>query len=270
MIAVFLIGLAAGTIGSIVGLGGGFLIVPMLLILGAADVLTGITPQVAAGTSSFAMIFTALASTLTYLKNKTVDISSAWIFLIGTVPGSILGVMANSRVNSDDFYLYLGIWMFFVSGILFLRGRMKPLQPKNNRFSRHRSFTDFEGNQFNYSYDIITVLLISVVIGFSAGFFGIGGGSLMVPAMLILFNFPPHIAVGTSMFVICLSSIASATGHIMLGNVNWVYAAMLIPGGFIGGKIGSHINTKIKGNTVVVILRFVLIFIGIKMLIMSL
>lgn len=266
---VFFIGLLAGTIGSIVGLGGGFLIVPMLLILGAADVLSGITPQVAAGTSSFAMIFTALASTLTYLKRKTVDISSAWYFLIGTIPGSVVGVWANSKVNSDDFYLYLGIWMFFVSGILFLRNKLKPLKPSNGSFRRTRSFTDFDGVENTYSYSIVTVLLISVVIGFSSGFFGIGGGSLMVPAMLILFNFPPHIAVGTSMFVICLSSLASSVGHIALGNVNWVYAAMLIPGGFIGGKIGSYINTKIKGNTVIVILRFVLIFIGLKMLIMS-
>lgn len=266
---VFFIGLLAGTIGSIVGLGGGFLIVPMLLILGASGVLTGITPQVAAGTAAFVMIFTALASTLTYLKRKTVDISSAWFFLIGTIPGSIVGVWANSKINSEDFYLYLGIWMFFISGILFLRNRLKPLKPSTGRFSRTRDFVDFDGVENTYSYSIVTVLVISIFIGFSSGFFGIGGGSLMVPAMLILFNFPPHIAVGTSMFVIFFSSIASSAGHIMLGNVNWVYAAMLIPGGFIGGKIGSYINTRIKGDKVIVILRFVLIFIGIKMLIMS-
>ncbi|MED3120922.1 sulfite exporter TauE/SafE family protein, partial [Bacillus thuringiensis] len=100
--------------------------------------------------------------------------------------------------------------------------------------------------------------------------FGIGGGALLVPAMMLLFAFPAHIAVATSMFIVFLSAIVSSATHISLGNVSWIYALILIPGAWIGGKIGAYINTKLSGNAVINLLRITLIILGTRLIIISL
>jgi uncharacterized protein len=86
-----IVGLAASSLGSLIGLGGGIIVVPALLYFGSLSWFGHISPQVAVGTSLFTMIFTGLSSTLAYMKRKTVDYKSGLIFLIGSGPGSILG-----------------------------------------------------------------------------------------------------------------------------------------------------------------------------------
>ena len=83
------------------------------------------------------------------------------------------------------------------------------------------------------------------------------------------FAFPAHIAVATSMFIVFLSAIVSSATHISLGNVSWIYALILIPGAWIGGKIGAYINTKLSGNAVINLLRITLIILGTRLIIIS-
>jgi len=99
-----------------------------------------------------------------------------------------------------------------------------------------------------------------------SGLFGIGGGSLMVPVMILLFAFPPHLAVATSMFLVFLSATVSSVSHISLGNVDWYYAMALIPGAWIGGQLGAAINRRLKSETVVMMLRVFLVIIGIRLI----
>ncbi len=268
-ILIFFIGVIASTLGSLVGLGGAFIIVPALLFLGQ-DVhwISNITPQTAAGTSLIALIFTGLSSSIAYWKKKTIDVKSALIFFIGIAPGSVLGSLTNEGVTAKSFNLYLGIWMILMSILLVLRNYLKPAQFTGTN-KMIRTWEDSKGEVHTYGYTVWVAIAISVVVGFFSGFFGIGGGALMVPAMLLVFRFPTHVAVGTSMLVILLSTLAGSVSHISLGNVIWVYAFALIPGSFIGGKIGSYISLRLKGNTVVVILRVLLILIGLKMIIES-
>jgi len=84
--------------------------------------------------------------------------------------------------------------------------------------------------------------------------------------MILLFLFPPHVAVATSMFIVFLSSITNSITHISLGNVVWIYAFVLIPGAWIGAKLGAYINTRIKSKTVIAILRMMLLVIGLKLI----
>ena len=108
-----------------------------------------------------------------------------------------------------------------------------------------RTYNDSFGNEQTYGFNPITGFLISVIVGFLGGLLGIGGGSLMVPSLILLFHFPPHIAVATSMLLLFLTSSTSSVAHIMMGNVNWLYALALIPGAWFGGKLGALINQKI-------------------------
>lgn len=107
-----IVGFVTGTIGALVGLGGGIIIVPALLFLGNSTAwLDSITPQVAVGVSTVIMVFTGLASTLAYMKYKTVDYKAGFIFFIGSAPGGIIGAYINKFLNIDSFSLYFGLFI---------------------------------------------------------------------------------------------------------------------------------------------------------------
>ena len=104
-----IVGLIAGTLGSLVGLGGGIVIVPTLLFLGSGtSLLSEISPQVATGTSLLVIIFTGLSSTIAYYKQKKVDYKSGLFFFIGSGPGGILGAWVNKHLDVNSFSIWFG------------------------------------------------------------------------------------------------------------------------------------------------------------------
>ncbi|WP_316571539.1 sulfite exporter TauE/SafE family protein [Neobacillus sp. YIM B06451] len=263
-IFIILLGVAASALGSLIGLGGGIIIVPALLYLGTLGIFPDITPQQIVGTSLFTMIFTGASSTVGYIKHKTVDYKSALIFLIGSAPGGIFGAWMVKNLDVHTFNLYFGMFILFVSAVMALRNRIKPLPYKKDS-GYAMAYTDNSGKIHEYGFNPLLGIVISLGIGFISGIFGVGGGSLMVPAMILLFFFPPHVAVATSMFMIFLSSIISSTAHIALGNINWLYAAALVPGAWIGAQIGVFLNRKLQSKTIVLILRLILVIIGLRL-----
>jgi uncharacterized protein len=264
-IILVVIGLIASSLGSLIGLGGGIIIVPSLLYLSTLSAFGHITPQVAVGTSLFTMIFTGLSSTLAYMKHKTVDYKSGLIFLIGSGPGSILGAWVTEGLHMKTFNIFFGLFIIFISIILLLKDKLKPIPYRKDR-GILRTFTDNAGKTFEYGYNPIVGVLIAFIVGFLSGVFGVGGGSLMVPTMILVFFFPPHVATATSMFMILPTSLLSSITHITLGNVDWLYALALIPGAWIGAKVGVFLNTKLKSKTIVLILRTILVIVGIRLI----
>ncbi|MED4533874.1 sulfite exporter TauE/SafE family protein [Metabacillus fastidiosus] len=265
-ILLIIIGLIAGTIGSLVGLGGGIIVVPLLLVIGNYFAhFENVTPQVAVGTSLLVVIFTGLSSTLSYIKYKKVDYKSGLIFFIGSGPGGIVGAYVNKLFNASSFSIWFGLFMIFISIILMLKDKLKPKKNAEPKGIIHK-YIDDDGNEKIYSYRPSVGIIISFIVGFISGLFGIGGGALMVPVMILLFFFPAHIAVATSMFIIFLSATTSSVAHIALGNINWLYASALIPGAWFGGKLGAYINTRLNSKAVINLLRIVLIVAGVRLI----
>jgi uncharacterized protein len=264
-ILLVVIGLAAGTTGALAGLGGGIIIVPALLFFSAVGgVLDALSPQQAVGISTVIMIFTGLSSTLSYIKHKTVDYKTGLIFFFGSGPGGIIGSYVNKILDIKSFNIFFGIFMILMAMLLMIKHRLRPAVQKE--FSVSQTFTDRYGKEYTYGYNPPVAILISFIVGFCSGLFGIGGGSLMVPAMILLFMFPPHVAVATSMFMIFLSSITNSITHISLGNVVWGYTAAIIPGAWFGAKFGAYVNTKLKSDYLVIILRLMLLIIGLRLI----
>ncbi|MGM9925065.1 MAG: sulfite exporter TauE/SafE family protein [Bacillus sp. (in: firmicutes)] len=260
-------GLCAGIVGSVIGLGGGIIIVPAVLYFhNSLGLLEGLTPQKAVGISTVMMIFTGLSSTLAYIKYKTVDYRTGLIFFIGSGPGGILGSYVNKLLDLNSFNLYFGTFVIIISIILLIKDKLKPSK-LIERATIKKTFQDPSGKEYIYGYHPLIAIAICFAVGFCSGLFGIGGGSLIVPAMILLFLFPPHVAVATSMFLVFLSSITNSITHIALGNVIWAYAFALIPGAWIGAKIGAAINTKLRSTTLVNILRIMLLVVGLKLII---
>lgn len=263
-ILLFFIGIFSGIVGALVGLGGGVILIPSTLFIGLKlDMIPALTPQSVVGLSVIMMIFVGLSSTISYLKSKTVDYRSGFIFFIGSIPGTMVGAWINKGVNLPSFNLYFGILLIVLSIILLVRDKLKPVQWFVNRGTKFK-FTDSQGKQYVYGYPIWFALLLTFIVGIISGLFGIGGGALLVPAMLLLFQFPPHVAVGTSMFLVFLSSLVNSASHIYLGNVPWIYTIPVVPGAYIGAKIGAAINKRMKSETVVLALRILLLLLGIR------
>ena len=265
-----LVGLFSGIVGALVGLGGGIILVPATLFLGGSlDLIPGITPQNVVGLSVIMMIFTGLASTLSYMKAKTIDYRSGLIFFVGSIPGTILGAWVNKGLDLPSFNLFFGILLIIISTLLLVRNYLKPVEwfVKNGK---KKTFTDAQGEYYVYGYPIWFALFLTFGVGFSSGLFGIGGGSIIVPAMILLFLFPPHVAVGTSMFMVFLSALVNSASHISLGNVPWMYTIPVIPAAFIGAKIGATLNQRIKSETLVFALRIILLLLGVRSIVAGL
>ena len=262
-----IIGLASGVVGALVGLGGGVILVPATLFIGISlGMIDGITPQTVVGLSVVMMIFIGLASTLTYMKAKTIDYRSGFVFFVGSVPGTLLGAFVNRGLDLPSFNLYFGILLIILSTLLLVRKYLKPVKWFVDH-GKKRSFTDATGETFVFGYPLWFALVLTFGVGFASGLFGIGGGSIIVPAMILLFLFPPHVAVGTSMFMVMLSAIVNSITHISLGNVPWLYTIPVIPAAYIGAKIGAMLNQKMKSETLVFALRIILLLLGVRSII---
>ncbi|TRY43283.1 sulfite exporter TauE/SafE family protein [Geobacillus sp. LEMMJ02] len=291
-----LIGFIAGTVGSLAGLGGGVIIVPSLLFFGALGWLSAVTPQTAVGTSLVVIIFNGLSSTLSYMKDKMVDYQSGLLFCLGSVPGAVIGAWMNNTLSAAHFSLYFGLFLIAMSLFLSLsqkktkrsadetaatteneREQAIPETEAEETLKKQwwaqrvtRTYMDRNGETAVYGYHPATAIAIAFVVGFFGGLFGIGGGSLMVPAMIVLFRFPPHVAVATSMLMIFLSSLVGSLTHVAMGNVQWWFALALIPGVWIGAKTGAWINKRMPSRMLVVVLRMVLVLLGLRLVIESL
>lgn len=261
-----IIALLAGIVGSLVGLGGGVIIVPATLFVGGMGWVAGITPQSVVGLSVVMMIFTGLGSTLTYMKTRTVDFRSGIIFFIGSIPGTLVGAFVNKGLDLPSFNLYFGILLIILASLLLVRDYLKPVKwfVENGK---PIEFTDSQGKTYVYGYPIWFALILTFGVGFASGLFGIGGGSIIVPAMILLFLFPPHIAVGTSMLMVFLSAMVNSVTHISLGNVPWIYTIPVVPAAYIGAKIGAALNQKMKSETLVFALRIILLLLGLRSII---
>lgn len=269
MLILLMIAICSGIVGALVGLGGGIIFVPATLFLSSTlHLLPDFSPQKVVGLSVVMMVFTGLSSTMSYMKSKLIDFKSGFIFFIGSIPGTILGAWLNKGLDLPSFNLYFGILMIFLSLLLLIRDKLKPIKWFLN-YGTKRTFIDQEGKEHVYGYPIWFALMLTFCIGLMSGLFGIGGGSMLVPAMVLLFLFPPHVAVATSMFMVFLSSIVNTGSHISLGHVPWLYALPVIIGGYIGAKGGAALNKKLKSKTVVLVLQIVLILTGLRLVLSS-
>ncbi|MBL7118710.1 sulfite exporter TauE/SafE family protein, partial [Candidatus Bathyarchaeota archaeon] len=197
---------AIGIIASLLGVGGGFLIVPILIFL------SGLTSHLAIGNSLMTLVFTALSSTYAYSIQKRIDYKVGLILAIGTIPGAVLGAYATRYISATLLTLLLGLLLIYISIRMFMRSREKTEKhaPSQVSSSWRRRIVDSSGVVFDYSVDLGRGIPLSFLVGFSSGLLGIGGGIVLMPVLVLGVGFPIHIAVATSMFVEIFTSLSGA------------------------------------------------------------
>jgi uncharacterized membrane protein YfcA len=193
-----------------------------------------------------------------------IDYRSALLLFITSGPAAMIGSLLTGYMPKATFQLVFGFFALAMVGLLIARDYMRPLRI-NWRYQR--TFTDARGELHEYGYSVLPMLGFGLLVGFASGLFGIGGGSLFVPIMVLLFGFPPHLAAATSMFVILLSSILGSGVHAFVGDVNLWLVLALVPGAWFGGKLGANIASRMTGKALLWVLRVTLMLLGADLII---
>jgi uncharacterized protein len=248
----FFIGTAAATIGSVVGLGGGFLVVPVLRIA------FGIAPAQTAGAALVMVMANSLSGTVAYLRQGRVDVRAGLLMAATGIPGSVAGAILVHFVSFVDFDLLYSALLIYVATDAIRRRRALQRGGAQRKKRGQRVLVDANGTEYRYRENVVALLVIGGVTGFASSFFGIGGGTIVVPALLF-FDVPAHIVSATSQFVIALSSPIGVIAHQLSADINWGMALPLAAGGLVGGQIGPRIAKQLTPGQLLVTLAVTLV-----------
>lgn len=267
-----LTGFTAGVIGTIIGAGGGFLVVPYLLLA------RHFSPQLAVGTSLTMVFFNALSGTYAYAKQKRIDYNTAWKFALATIPGSIAGAYAAQFMVGRTFRVTFALFITAVAvNILYRSFNNKAAAASNNESLNQgsgastksrvtRILTDAYGKTYHISYDVRIGIITSFGVGFISSILGIGGGLIHVPLMIYVLGFPAHMATATSHLVLTISSLVGASSHLYFGDVQIKAAVLLAIGAILGAQIGARLARKVKEKFIIRLLAVALFFLAFRLL----
>lgn len=238
------IGLLAGCFGGLVGLGGGVVMIPLMVAV------LKLNQHKAHGTSLFALVFTGLTGAITYGIKGSLDIFAALILAITAIFTARQGAKFAHSLPEWKLKRAFGAFLIFAALILLLKPYFSNLY--------HFEIIGFS--------KVVSLLLIGVFAGFLAGMMGIGGGTVMVPALVLLLNYGQHMAQGTSLLCMVPAGAVGAYTHFKLGNVIKNLIPGLVTGIIFGTYIGSNIAHVLSEANLRVIFALIIIWTGIRFL----
>lgn len=243
-----LLGMMVGAYGTMIGAGGGFVLVPLLLLLypdKSAELVTAI--------SLGAVFFNAVSGSIAYFRQGRIDFLAGNAFALATVPGAIAGSFATGLLPRAVFDILFAILLVFVALTLILRSEQRIASRTHRRGEITRMLTDSHGDTYFYSYNIRIGIGLSIFIGFMASALGIGGGLIHVPMMIQLLHFPALIATATSQYVLVITSGTSAIVHLASGNYQGGYliTGALSLGVVAGAQFGAWLSSRLRGAVIV-------------------
>jgi uncharacterized membrane protein YfcA len=262
------LGFGIGAYGTLIGAGGGFLLMPLLLMIYPHEhhhTLTAISLAV--------VFFNSISGAAAYARLKRIDYKSGLMFAAATIPGAIFGVTCSASIPRKDFEAIFSIFLTGLALFLFFRPKSdtEPTRGKHLSSARGlaRVFQSMDGITFEYHYYPLLGLAVFLFLGFIASFLGIGGGSLIVPTLSYLLNFPVFIATATSQFIVAIITFTATLVHIWHGSFHQGAhrTAALGIGVLIGAQFGAYLSNKVKGAWIIRGLALAVAVVGIRMLI---
>lgn len=262
------LGFIIGAYGTLIGAGGGFVLVPALLLLYPEE-----SPEIITSISLAVVFFNALSGSWAYARMKRIDYKSGLLFAIATIPGAILGAFSTPHVPRRAFDAVLGILMIAASVFLLLYRGNKKIKKESQEGPRFvRNLVDKDGIAYSYSYNLKVGVGLSTLIGYLSSLLGIGGGIIHVPVLARLLNFPVHIATATSHLVLAIMALTGTIVHILTGTFSHGIrrTIALAIGVFIGAQIGALLSNRVHGRWIIQGLAIALGFVGMRIFIMAL
>jgi hypothetical protein len=243
VVILIVVGLGAGTLGSMLGVGGGIIMVPALTFL-------GVPPAQTASTSLIAVASTSVSSTIEYSRQKRIDYRLGLEMAGFAIPGAVLGAVLSEYLSAESFKLYFGILLMLTGVyILYKNSILKDSAVKKRSMALRAA-----------------VFAATFGAGVISSLFGVGGGVIFVPAMLLVLGLTMQRAAPTSQMTLMMTSIAGVLTHAVLLNPDYLQAAALSAGAFAGAQIGARVSRTSKEVLLHRFLGLVLIAVAAKLI----
>jgi uncharacterized protein len=260
-----------GILSGLFGVGGGFLITPLLF-------LAGIPPSVAVATSASQIVASSFSALLSHLQRKNVDIPMGVVLLIGGLIGSALGVVVFNYLKAIGqvdllvklcYVVFLGI----VGGLMLLESIRALRRVRSGAAPKRRKHTAVQNLPLKFKFrvsglyiSVIPPVLVGLFVGVLAAIMGVGGGFIMVPAMIYLLGMPTKVVIGTSLFQIIFVTAFTTLLHATTNfTVDIVLALLLILGGVVGAQIGTRIGTRMRAEQLRILLSVLVLAVCIQL-----
>ncbi len=265
-----------GFLSGVFGVGGGFLMTPLLIFI-------GIPPAVAVGSEASQILASSTSGAIAHTRRRSVDFRMGWVLIAGGFVGSGLGILlfrwlrALGQIDlaiSLAYVILLGIvgaLMFAESTRALLRYRSKTPAARRRKLHQHNWMhalpLKLRFHQSRLYISMIMPFLVGAGVGVLAAIMGVGGGFIMVPAMIYLIGMPTNVVVGTSLFQIAFVTALTTFLHAYTNQtVDIVLALLLIAGGVIGAQFGSRVGAVLRGEQLRILLAILVLLVAGKML----
>lgn len=273
ILAVLGMGGVVGLLSGLFGVGGGFLLTPLLM-------MAGVPPAVATASDTTQIVAASASGTLAHSRSGNVDFKLGFIILVGGLLGGSYGtelVRVLRGLGNFDFVvniayvvmlLSVGTFMFF-EGLHALRNKDKTVEKKESSAVRllNRLPLQMDFQVAGIRCSLIGLFVLGFLIGILAAIMGVGGGFIMLPVMIYLIGIPTMIAVGTSIFTVVFTSInVTIAQSVLNGTVDLVLALLLLVGSSIGAQLGVRIGRLLKGEQLRVVFSVIVLGVAVKML----
>jgi len=247
------LGFGVGAFGSLIGAGGGFILVPTLLLLYPKEPAETIT-----SVSLIVVFFNAVSGSLAYARAKRIDYKTGLIFAVAATPGSVLGAFATAAIDRKRFDLLFGILMSICSVVLLIRPARQKTPGAGDRVPSAIPRLSFA--------KLALGTTLSTGLGFLSSFLGVGAGFIYVPAFIYILDFPVHAATATSLFTLAVMSFSGALTHLFAGLLHHGLnlALILAPAVILGAQFGARLSRHIHGDWIVRGLALALGLVGLR------
>ena len=272
--AFLLLGLGGmvGVLSGMFGVGGGFLMTPLLFFI-------GIPPAVAVATEANQIVASSFSGVLAHFRRKTVDFKMGTVLLVGGLFGAVLGLVVFNYLKSLgqvdllvklSYVLFLGV----IGGLMFIESLNAIRKSrKGGVVAKRRQRTWVHAMPFKMRFrtsglyiSVIPPLVVGVLVGILAAIMGVGGGFIMVPAMIYILGMPTKVVVGTSLFQIIFVTAFTTMLHATTNyTVDIVLAVLLLVGGVIGAQVGTKIGLKMKAEQLRILLAILVLVVSGKL-----
>ncbi|MHA2203333.1 MAG: sulfite exporter TauE/SafE family protein [Candidatus Hodarchaeales archaeon] len=247
--SLLILGLAVGLIISLLGVSGSVFVVPILLLFYSTSIYSAI------GTSLFVDMVGAAIVTLSFFRKEKVDLSATLLLIFTALVGSQIGVLV--AVNTGEASLSNLVCFIFIGiGIIILFRSMKQLRDNETTESPKVIFKSERQKK-------IVISSIGLFIGLMSGIFGAGGGMMIIFVLLVIFQYPPHTAIGTATAIMAIIALSGVIGYSIQGYINIEFGLIISIGAVVSGSVGSIFANKIKETTLTIAMGLIFILVGI-------
>ncbi len=272
LFVILFFGFVVGFMSGLFGVGGGFLMTPLLIFM-------GIPPATAVGTESVQILGSSVSGAMAHGIKKNIDYEIGGFLLIGGIFGSTLGVILfnffkeSGNIDLIIKFLYV-LFLAIIGSLMLVESTISLVSEKKTETvyrKKGRNVLDYLPMKlkFRHSKIYISVLLpisVGIFVGFLSAFMGVGGGFVMVPAMIYLFRMGTVIAIGTSLFQIVFVTLNVSVLHATFNfSVDLILAIFLLIGGVIGAQYGSKFTSRFKGEQIRIFLAIIVLGVCTKM-----